>query len=149
MFQKDAVCSTFEVELNLRTVVFLNQFLEEIFIFQTEKHESFQCTTNYYQNYSYVEYNAHIFQNAERIMMLSIGDWVLCKRGLDRDNSYLDSYLILCNFLVRTPIYFWKKFQNFFCPPKHKKLTSKVAHNPTRPPVFSQTSFCFVKLRQF
>ena len=29
-----------------------------------------------------------------------------------------------------------------------KQLPSKVAHNPTRPPVFSPVSFCFVKLRQ-
>ena len=44
---------------------------------------------------------------------------------------------------------FKKKNQKFFCPPKHKKLPSKVAHNPTKPPVFSPASFCFVKLRQF
>ena len=38
--------------------------------------------------------------------------------------------------------------KKFFCPPKHK-TPSKVAHNPTRPRVFSPTSFCFVQLRQF
>ena len=40
-------------------------------------------------------------------------------------------------------------FQKMFCPTKHKKLPSKLAHNPTRPPVFIPASFCFVKLRQF
>ena len=42
-----------------------------------------------------------------------------------------------------------KKFSKLFCPQNITKLSSKVAHNPTRPPVFSQASFCFVKLRQF
>ena len=41
-------------------------------------------------------------------------------------------------------------FKKKICPPKHKKkLPSKVAHNPTRPTVFSPASFCFVQLRQF
>ena len=44
---------------------------------------------------------------------------------------------------------FLRIFQKKFCHPKHKKLPSKVAHNPTTPPVFSPASFCFVKLRQF
>ena len=45
---------------------------------------------------------------------------------------------------------FLKKFQNLFLPPQNiEKLPSKVAHNPTRPPVFSPASFFFVKLRQF
>ena len=42
-----------------------------------------------------------------------------------------------------------KRKKNLFSLPKHKKLPLKVAHNPTRPPVFSPASFCFVKLRQF
>ena len=64
---------------------------------------------------------------------LSIGDWVLYKRGVDGDNSYLKflsnfrkrkkksffQLRFLCNFLVRTLRYIWKK--KFFCPPKHKK----------------------------
>ena len=37
----------------------------------------------------------------------------------------------------------------YFCPLKHKKLSSKVAHNPTRPRVFIPASFCFVQLRHF
>ena len=45
---------------------------------------------------------------------------------------------------------FSKKISNFFFAPQNiKKMSSKVAHNPTRPPVFSPASFCFVKLRQF
>ena len=44
---------------------------------------------------------------------------------------------------------FLKKFSKFFLTPKHKKTPLKIAHNPTRPPVFSPASFCFVKLRQF
>jgi hypothetical protein len=30
-----------------------------------------------------------------------------------------------------------------------KKISSKVAHNPTRPRVFSPASFCFKQMRQF
>ena len=64
---------------------------------------------------------------------LSIGDWVLCKRGLDGDNSYLK---FLFNFKKRK-LYafqlhfmqlfsadakiFFKKCSNFFCPPKYEK----------------------------
>ena len=51
------------------------------------------------------------------------------------------NFILLCNFLVRTLQYFKKKHK--------KKLPSKVAHNPTRPRVFSPASFCFVQLRQF
>ena len=42
-----------------------------------------------------------------------------------------------------------KDFEIFFAPQNIEKLPSKVAHNPTRPPVFSPASFFFVKLRQF
>ena len=56
---------------------------------------------------------------------------------------------ILCNFSMRLLKYFLKKFLNFFAPQNIEKLPSKVAHNPTRPPVFSPASFFFVKLRQF
>ena len=35
---------------------------------------------------------------------------------------------------------FSKKFKHFFAPPKHKKLPSKVAHNPTRLIVFRPAS---------
>ena len=45
--------------------------------------------------------------------------------------------------------YLFKASLENFCPPKHKKVPSKVAHNPTRPRVFSPASFCFVQLRQF
>ena len=60
---------------------------------------------------------------------LSIGDWVLCNRGLDRNNSYLrflfnfrkKNYIffnfILCNFLVRTLRYLKRKSKSFL-PPK-------------------------------
>ena len=41
------------------------------------------------------------------------------------------------------------KFDIFFAPQNITKPASKVAHIPTRPPVFSPESFCFVKLRQF
>ena len=34
---------------------------------------------------------------------------------------------------------FFKKLR-FFCPPKHRKTALKVAHNPTRPRVFSPAS---------
>ena len=44
---------------------------------------------------------------------------------------------------------FKKILKNFFAPQNIEKLPKKVAHNPTRPPVFSPASFCFVKLRQF
>jgi hypothetical protein len=44
---------------------------------------------------------------------------------------------------------FKKELKNIFDPQNMEKLPSKVAHNPTRPPVFSPASFCFVKLRQF
>ena len=52
---------------------------------------------------------------------------------------------------VRTKKLHKMEFKNddFFCPQNIEKLPSKVAHNPTRPPVFSPASFCFVKLRQF
>ena len=44
----------------------------------------------------------------------------------------------------------FKKILNFFFATQNiEKLPKKVAHNPTRPPVFSPASFCFVKLRQF
>ena len=43
---------------------------------------------------------------------------------------------------------FKKILKNFFAPQNLEKLPSKVAHNPTRPPVFSPASFFFVKLRQ-
>ena len=36
-----------------------------------------------------------------------------------------------------------------FFPPKHQKQPSKFGHNPTRPKVFSRSSFCFVELKQF
>ena len=39
--------------------------------------------------------------------------------------------------------------KKFFATQNIEKLPSKVAHNPTRPPVFSPASFFFVKLRQF
>ena len=49
----------------------------------------------------------------------------------------------ICIFLVQR----YNVFKKF---PKYKKKRSpKVHHNPTRPPVFSSVSFCFVKLRQF
>ena len=42
------------------------------------------------------------------------------------------------------------KLKKIFLPPQNiEKLPSEVAHNPTRPPVFSPASFFFVKLRQF
>ena len=44
---------------------------------------------------------------------------------------------------------FKEKILKKFCPPKYKKMSSNVAHNPTTPPVFSPANFCFVKLRQF
>ena len=44
---------------------------------------------------------------------------------------------------------FLKKKKFFFALQNIEKLPKKVAHNPTRPPVFSPASFCFVKLRQF
>jgi hypothetical protein len=40
-------------------------------------------------------------------------------------------------------------FKKFFAPQNLEKLPSNVSHNPTRPPVFSPASFCFVKLRHF
>ena len=43
---------------------------------------------------------------------------------------------------------FLKRILNF-APKNNRKLHSKVAHNPTRLPVFSPASFCFEKLRQF
>ena len=63
-------------------------------------------------------------------LTLSIGDWVLYKRGLDGDNSYLilekENYIffdfILCNFLVRmlrcfyAKIFFFFNFQKLFDP---------------------------------
>ena len=52
-------------------------------------------------------------------------------------------------FSVDAKIFLKKNFKIFFAPQNIKKLPSKVAHNPTRPPVFSPASFYFVKLRQF
>ena len=44
---------------------------------------------------------------------------------------------------------FSKKISIFFFASQNiKKIPSKVAHNPTRPPVFSPAIFCIVKLRQ-
>ena len=57
--------------------------------------------------------------------------------------------VILCNFSMRLLKSFLKNFKFFFAPQNIEKLPSKVAHNPTRPPVFSPASFFFVKLRQF
>ena len=42
-----------------------------------------------------------------------------------------------------------KKNKEKFCPPKHKKMPSKAAHNPTRPTVQLSSKNCYVKLRQF
>ena len=56
---------------------------------------------------------------------------------------------ILCNFSMRLLKNLKKKKIIFFASKNIKKLPSKVAHNPTRPPVFSPASFFFVKLRQF
>ena len=36
--------------------------------------------------------------------------------------------------------YFLKNLKKFFCPPKHKKPASKVAHNPTRQRVLTLAS---------
>ena len=44
---------------------------------------------------------------------------------------------------------FKKILRFFFAPQNIEKLPSKVAQNPTRPPVFSPASFFFVKLIQF
>ena len=40
---------------------------------------------------------------------------------------------------------FSKEFRKYFPSHNHKKLPSKVAHNLTRPPVFSPASFCRMK----
>jgi hypothetical protein len=91
--------------------------------------------------------------------LLSIGNWVLYKRGLDSDNSFLRFIIkfikennlfnfISCNFFFADATIF-SYFLKISFPPKHKKLPSKVAHNPNRPTVFSPTSFWFVQLRQF
>ena len=37
---------------------------------------------------------------------------------------------------------FLKGIEDFFCPPKHIKTALKIAHNPTRPRVFSPVSIC-------
>ena len=42
---------------------------------------------------------------------------------------------------------FFKKLKKKIAPQDIKKLPSKLAHNPTRPTVFSPARFCFVKLR--
>ena len=46
-------------------------------------------------------------------------------------------------------MFFKKLKKKNFAPQNIEKLPKKVAHNPTRPPVFSPASFFFVKLRQF
>ena len=50
---------------------------------------------------------------------------------------------------MRTLQYLIFFFFNFFAPQNITNLPSKVAHNPTRPRVFTPASFCFVQLRQF
>ena len=57
--------------------------------------------------------------------------------------------VISFNFSMRLLRYFFKNLKKIFAPQNIEKLHSKVAHNPTRPPVFSPASFFFVKLRQF
>ena len=55
-------------------------------------------------------------------------------------------------YVLRVKKNFLNIFLNFvkkFAPQNIEKLPSKVAHNPTRQPVFSPASFCFVNLRQF
>ena len=82
---------------------------------------------------------------------LSIRDRVQCKKNLALKKQFFQPFrtfskknYILCNFSMWLLKYFLKNF-----PPQNiKKLPSKVAHNPTRPPVFSPASFCIVKLRQ-
>ena len=56
--------------------------------------------------------------------------------------------VVLCHSDEAQRILF-KMSEFFFAPQNIEKLPSKVAHNPTRPPVFSPASFFFVKLRQF
>jgi hypothetical protein len=46
-------------------------------------------------------------------------------------------------------IFFKKLLKKLFAPQNIKKLSSKVAHNPTRPQVFGPASFCFEQLQQF
>ena len=76
--------------------------------------------------------NSYLFlepPRAKRSLQLSIGDWVLCKRGLDGDDSYLilekenDIYLLTsfyAIFLVQTLRNFLKVFDSFL-PSTHKK----------------------------
>ena len=52
-------------------------------------------------------------------------------------------------FSADAKIFKKKKIKKIFAPQNIEKLPKKVAHNPTRPPVFSPGSFFFVKLRQF
>ena len=52
-------------------------------------------------------------------------------------------------FSADAKIFKKKSFKIFFAPQNIKNLPTKVAHNPTRPQVFSPASFCFVHLRQF
>ena len=58
-------------------------------------------------------------------------------------------HLFLMQLFSADATIFSKKIQIFLAPLNIEKLLSKVAHNPTRPPVFSPASFFFVKLRQF
>ena len=46
-------------------------------------------------------------------------------------------------------IFLENKKKHIYSPKHEKKLPSKVAHNPTRPTVFSPAIFCFVQVRQF
>ena len=67
--------------------------------------------------------------------LLSIGAWVLWKRGLDWDNTYLKFlfnfrkrklYIFYLHFMQLFSVdakIFLKKFQKKFCPPKHKKTS--------------------------
>ena len=63
--------------------------------------------------------------------------------------NYIFFNFILCNFFKCGRYNVFKKNFKYFAPQNIKKLSSKVAHNPNRSPVFSPASFCFVKLRQF
>ena len=81
----------------------------------------------------------------------SIRDWVHHNENFVDGNSslkiitFFSKYdfffnFILCNFLVGMLIYFLKNIKKNFAPQNIEKIPSKVAHNPTRPPVFSLES---------
>ena len=82
----------------------------------------------------------------ERVSVAYLEFIIKCLLG---KNYFLSHLYFLQLFSANAKIFEREEFKKFFAPTNLKRFPSKVSHNPTRPPIFSPASFCFVKLRQF